>query len=278
MLTPAAASSARHYDRVVSAWSLLLGSDLHYGYFETGEETLDEATARLTEEMLDLLGALDRGARVLDIGCGTGRPAVRMARRLGCRVVGISPSQACVRSARAATPDDVARLVDFQEGDAQCLQFGEHSFDAAWAVESSHLIPDKPRLLGEAWRVIKPGGRLVLCDIVLPAELSMRDVIARRDDLLLLNQVFGRAIMKTPRYYAEEAARHGFAVDALTDITPQTAPTLGRWKRNAGNFRDELVRRFGEPSWRAFVDSIAVLQRLWEEGVLGYFMMSARRT
>lgn len=277
MLTLGTVSSARHYDEVVSAWSILLGSNLHYGYFETGEETLDEATACLTERMLDLPGALGPSARVLDVGCGTGRPAVRMARRFGCTVVGISPSQACVRGARDAMPKDVVRPIDFQVGDAQALQFGDQSFDVAWAIESSHLILDKPRLFSEARRVLKPGGCLALCDIVVQAELGMEDVIARRDDFLLLNQVFGRAMMKTPRYYAEEAARHGFVVDTRADITSQTAPTFDRWKRNASVFRDEVVGRFGEPSWKAFDDSIAVLKRFWEEGVLGYFMMAARR-
>ena len=269
MLTP----NASHYDRVISAWSLLLGENLHYGYFETGQETLDEATAGLTDRMLDRLGA---PARVLDIGCGTGGPAIRAARRFGCGVVGISPSRECVRSARDAVPPDAAARVDFRLGDAQSLEFEDGSFDAALALESSHLIPDKSLLFSEARRVLRSGGRFVLCDIVLKVELGMRDVLARRDDFLLLDRVFGRAKMMTPRGYIEAATRNGFTVDETADLTSNTALTFTHWKRNAARYREEAIGRFGESSWQAFDDSIAVLQRFWQEGVLGYFMVALK--
>lgn len=278
MLTPGALGNAHHYDAVLSAWSLLLGKNLHYGYFETGAESLDHATARLTEKMMDAAGTLDKGSRVLDIGCGTGEPAAQLARRFECKVTGISPSRACVESAGAATSmSDLGRLIDFQIGDAQALQFSDESFDLAWIMESSHLIQDKALLFSEARRVLKPGGGLVLCDIGLQAELALADVIARRDDFLLLNQVFGRALMKTPRHYAALAAQNGMRVGEMLDLSPQTAPTFDRWKHNAELCRDEVVLRFGEAAWQTFDRSIAVLKRFWAEGVLGYFMMTARR-
>ena len=75
------------YDRVTAAWLMLLGEEFHYGVFNAGDEPLDVATAELTARMA--AGArFGAGLSVLDIGCGTGAPAITMARRHGVQVTG----------------------------------------------------------------------------------------------------------------------------------------------------------------------------------------------
>jgi 27-O-demethylrifamycin SV methyltransferase len=91
---------ASHYNAVVGAWRYLLLEDLHYGYFETGAEPLIIATDALTDRML-ALAKLEPGNHVLDIGCGTGKAACRIAEALSCHVKGISPSVRCVSDAAA---------------------------------------------------------------------------------------------------------------------------------------------------------------------------------
>src|SRR5688572_28400165 len=91
---------ASHYDRVTDAWSLLLGDDLHYGVFRTGDEALSEATAALTQRMIDT-AQLGPDIDVLDVGCGTGAPACRLAREFGVRVTGITTSSVGVEAGRA---------------------------------------------------------------------------------------------------------------------------------------------------------------------------------
>ena len=91
---------AAHYDRVTAAWTLLLGEDLHYGVFEAPHEPLANATRRLTELMMQV-GEIERGALVLDVGCGIGAPACHIARVVGARVTGITTSHVGVAMARA---------------------------------------------------------------------------------------------------------------------------------------------------------------------------------
>ncbi|MES2938965.1 MAG: methyltransferase domain-containing protein [Pseudomonadota bacterium] len=277
MLATAGTDSASHYDAVAEAWGYLLGSSLHYGCFPTGEESLEDATRQLTGRMLARLDGLGADARVLDVGCGTGAPAAAIARAVGCEVTGISPSQACVALANAGRPPELARLLRFEPGDAQAMRFGDHAFDAAWVMESSHLMLDKRRLFAELGRVVKPAGRIVLCDIMQVTELGMKDVMRRRDDFLLLSRVFGRAIMRTPDFYLREARDAGFAAARIEDLTAPTAPTFAHWERNALAHRGAVVDLIGEPAWAEFVASTRILAQLWREGVLGYFMLDARR-
>jgi cyclopropane fatty-acyl-phospholipid synthase-like methyltransferase len=125
--------------------------------------------------------------------------------------------------------------------------------------------------------VLRPGGQVLLCDIIQQRELPLHAVIARRDDFLLLKDVFGRAVMKTAEYYEEQAAAHGFHSVKYLDITNQTAPTFARWNDNANTSREQICEMLGRKAWVDFRRSTEILKNFWDEGVLGYFMLTARK-
>jgi avermectin B 5-O-methyltransferase len=103
--------------------------------------------------------------RVLDVGCGLGTPAIRLADATGGEVVGITVSQEQVKRARAqAAREGLADRVTFQYGDAAAMPFDAASFDAVWALESIIHMQDRGKVLQEIARVVRPGGRVVLTD------------------------------------------------------------------------------------------------------------------
>jgi 27-O-demethylrifamycin SV methyltransferase len=155
------------------------------------------------------------------------------------------------------------------------LGFADSSFDCIWVMESSHLMQDKPALLAECARVLRPRGRLVLCDIMAKRSLEMEDVIAYRDEFLLLQAVFGRARMEPLARYRAMLEDLGFTVTGAEDISAHTQATFSRWRDNALENRAEVVRLLGETAWREFLDSCLVLERLWDQGVLGYGLVAA---
>ncbi|WP_436493808.1 SAM-dependent methyltransferase [Actinokineospora sp. HUAS TT18] len=162
------ADVGRFFDEKGDMLAELMGGNLHFAYW-TGDDddsSFAEATDRLTDHMVELLAARP-GERVLDLGCGRGRPAVRLAQAVpDLRIVGISVSAKDIAAAtELAAAAGVADRVRFEFADAMALPFAAGSFDAVWAVESLLHMPDRLTVLRGVAEVLRPGGRLALCDL-----------------------------------------------------------------------------------------------------------------
>lgn len=111
--------------------------------------------------------AIRAGDRVLDVGGGLGGPARLLAHEHGCQVTVLDLTAAYCRAGERLTAWSGLRdRVRFQHGDALHMPFDDGSFDVVWTQHSSMNIADKPRLYGEIQRVLRPGGRLILFEVV----------------------------------------------------------------------------------------------------------------
>jgi ubiquinone/menaquinone biosynthesis C-methylase UbiE len=106
------------------------------------------------------LGARAEG-RVLDVGVGTGRNLPHYPPSVQVTGIDVSPGMLAVARRRAA---DLGRAVDLHEGDAARLPFADASFDSVVCALSLCAIADSRAAVGEMWRVLVPGGRLLLLD------------------------------------------------------------------------------------------------------------------
>jgi len=109
------------------------------------------------------MAALQPGERALDIACGTGIVARTAARRLGSGggVVGLdlsAPMLAVARSAAAAE----GVTIEWREGNGLQLPLADEAFDVVVCQQGLQFFPDRPAALREMYRVLAPGGRLVL--------------------------------------------------------------------------------------------------------------------
>jgi 27-O-demethylrifamycin SV methyltransferase len=276
-MTRADYDPATHYDRVTAAWQLLLGEELHYGVFSTGNESLEVATAELTEQMIQAED-LRPGLSVLDVGCGTGTQACRLAERFGVRVLGITTSEVGVDSARKrAAAAGVSDLVTFEIADGMDNLLPAESFDRVWVLESSHLMRDRGAVVGECARVLRPGGRFALCDLIRRREIPFLEVRERRDEFETLRDAFGDARMDPLESYRRLAMRSGLVVDVCEDLTTATLPTFDRWRRNAADNALEVARDLGEDGLSAFVRSADLLEAFWRDGTFGYGLIAAAK-
>ncbi|MEP1471058.1 MAG: methyltransferase domain-containing protein [Halieaceae bacterium] len=269
--------STLHYETVLDAWDHLLGEDLHYGYFVEASMPLAAATDALTDQML-LLAELKSQLKVLDIGCGTGKAGCRIVNEYDCQLVGVSPSESCVERANAlADSKNLSGNARFEIGDGTALDFEDQSFDRVWVMESSHLMDNKTALLNECARLLRPGGRIVLCDVMLHFKLTLEQVIARRDEFLILKNAFGRARMETLNFYEKQLTDNNLELESARNITKETLPTFARWKENALHNRASVEEHIGRKAWEDFISSCDVLQEFWQHGVMGYGIISARK-
>jgi arsenite methyltransferase len=113
-----------------------------------------EATDKLVE-----LCKIGKGSYVLDVGCGVGHTPCYLAKRHGCRVVGVDINMRMIeRSRETAEREGVSDMTEFRVADAQELPFEDETFDAV-ITESVTVFPeDKHRAVREYARVTKPGG------------------------------------------------------------------------------------------------------------------------
>ena len=119
------------------------------------------------QAILDAL-ELQPGEQCLDIGSGTGYLACEMAQRVGGQghVAAIDASRPLLAHAQLrAERLDLAKWMDFHESDATSLPFPDSTFDAATSIQVLEYVPDVFTALSEAYRVLRPGGRLVLVDM-----------------------------------------------------------------------------------------------------------------
>ncbi len=123
-----------------------------------GFKILHPGGTKATNTLLSKL-PINNKSRVLDIACGKGRTSVQIAKKYGCKVVGIDILENSIEEARLyAKKHGVEKLVSFQVADAKNLPFFDNEFDVTIAQAMLILIEDKNKVIQEAARVLKPGG------------------------------------------------------------------------------------------------------------------------
>jgi len=130
------------------------------------------------------IGPIQPGETVLDIGCGAGMDLLLAARRTGPtgRVIGVDLTPAMIeRAKRAAIKSGLWETIEIRRGMAEELPVENESVDVVISNGVLNLSADKTRSFAEIYRVLKPGSRLYLADVVVQRELSL----AARSDVYL---------------------------------------------------------------------------------------------
>ena len=152
------------YDASSGLWEQTWGEHMHHGYYgRSGTDKMERRRAQidLIEELLDWSG-VNEVHNLVDVGCGIGGSTLYLAEKFGATATGITLSP--VQAARATERAKACGLggVTFQVADALEMPFADSAFDLVWSLESGEHMPDKETFLQECYRVLKPGGTLVM--------------------------------------------------------------------------------------------------------------------
>jgi SAM-dependent methyltransferase len=213
------------------------------------------------------------GKALLDVACGAGGPALRIAALTGCSVLGVDVhEQALASAASLAARSGLGDRAEFQPADATApLPFQDSRFDAITCIDAVNHFPDRILVLAEWTRILKPGGRLLFTDpITLTGPMTSAEIAVRSS---------AGTYLFVPRGYNESVlAKCGLVLLACTDVTANTATVAaGRFAARATR-SSELRTVEGDAAYDGQQQFLAVAARVAREGRLSRFLYVAEKS
>jgi tocopherol O-methyltransferase len=247
---------------------------IHFGYWDKETRTHAQSLIQMNIELAKRAD-LQPHDRVLDAGCGVGGTSMWIAEEYRAHVVGITlvPSQ-IERAQRYVRERNLESLVQIEQQNYTHTSFPAASFDVVWATESVLYEPDKRDFLREAFRVLGPGGRLVVSDYFRFAR-----PYSSADEQLLHSWLSGWAIpdLATGDEFVQGTIETGFQNVRLENIEASVFPSHQRLYRMTmvaypfAAILHWLGRRskVQQANMRGARDQFRALKRrLWFEGIL----------
>jgi 2-polyprenyl-3-methyl-5-hydroxy-6-metoxy-1,4-benzoquinol methylase len=216
--------------------------------------------------------ALEAGKSLLDIACGSGGPALRIAERTGCSVVGVDVHQDAINTAKAlAAERGLTERTNFQVADASSrMPFPDAHFDAITCIDAINHLPNRPAVIAECVRLVKPGGRLLFTDpITITGPLTNEEMAIRSS--------IGFFLFVPAGYDASVITDCGLRLILCEDVTANMA-ALAERRGTARAARAGILQRIeGNETYEKQQKFFEVAARLARERRLSRFLFIAEK-
>jgi cyclopropane fatty-acyl-phospholipid synthase-like methyltransferase len=242
----------------------------NFGYWTREGMSIEEACDAMTD-LVARAAALEPGDRVLEVGCGYSASAVYYATKYRpASVVGIDVTEIRIQKGREfVAQKGLADVIQVRLGDATALDFPNGAFTKIVAIECAFHFDTRQAFFHEANRVLVPGGRMGLADIIIKPGVDRDAFLARVHPVLGDGSLNVPANVHDAQVYTQSLQEAGFddiRIDAVTDQTiPPFSDHLDRTGQRIGGERGDLVRR------------VAQTFRDYYHAGLEYIIVSARK-
>jgi ubiquinone/menaquinone biosynthesis C-methylase UbiE len=224
--------------RIDSPANRLLRRDVWEPGNDLGQQSF--ATVRYFDDLAARLG-IGAGDSVLDVGSGTGGPAIHIASTTGCRMTGVEITEVGVEvSQRLAREAGLEDRVSFVQADGMSMPFEDGSFDIAISMNVMNVFEDKVALFREVRRLLRPGGRW--------AFLSGTFAFDEGDAEVRLRMRRGYAIPQytdTLESYKAKLMEAGFVIDEVVEYISDFRVQMDRWRTAWIRHRDAIALEQG---------------------------------
>jgi cyclopropane fatty-acyl-phospholipid synthase-like methyltransferase len=271
MVKPNSAPPTSHYNTNYGNFQTALYAQIRCEAFgeDIGQNswlTADEQDRFL--EWLDLCP----GKTLLDVGCGAGGPALRIAASSGCSVLGVDVHEQAVTTASSlAAQRGLADRAEFRVADANGpVPFADGSFDAITCIDAINHFPDRPRVIAEWVRMLKPDGRLLFTDpITVTGPLTNAEIAIRSSAGFYLF---------VPHGHDERViAQAGLHLLVCQDVTANMAK-VAEARHTARASKSTALREIeGDEAYNGQQEYLAVAARVAREGRLSRFVYVSRK-
>ncbi len=215
---------------------------------------------------------LSPGKKILDVACGAGGPVLRIAALTGSSVAGIDVHPQAISTARAlATERGLSARAEFQVADAtKQLPFPAAALDAVICIDAINHLSDRPRVIAEWARILKPGGRILFTNATTVTGPLTNSEIAIRSSASFY--------LFVPQGYDEQViAESGLKLIAAENATRSTAEIAER-RRSARAARSAELRKIeGDQSFEQLQTFLEICARVAGEARLSRFVFVAEK-
>ena len=209
---------------------------------------------------------------VLEVGSGSGGPAVYLAAKRGCQVTGVDVNERGVDNGRQlAAARGLDNRVRFQEVDAsQPLPFPASSFDAVVSNDAMCHIANRLEVLRDWHRVLRPRGRMLFTDAMIVSGLVSHEDLAVRSSI-------GFYLFVPPGENERLIEQSGFRLISSEDVTDDEAAIAERWHAARERHREALLQREGEANFAGLQRFLTCVHRLSAERRLSRYSYLAEK-
>jgi len=228
-------------------------------------------TAAEQDRFIALLD-LNAGQKLLDIGCGSGGPAIRFAARTGISIHGVDVHHDGIAAARRQAEErQMTDRVQFDVCDArEKLPFDDGAFDAVMSIDAISHMPRRGQVLTQWARVIKSGGKLLFTNASVLTDEATHEELALRGG-------FGTQVYTAPGIDEAGIAAAGLKLLTKEDTTEQAALIAQRWHASRSARETGLRAAEGDAAFERLQGFLAAASRLAGERRLRRYMYLAER-